>query len=142
MATDTMVKIDEREDAELLSAIAESRDAAAFNEIFDRHQRAAFNLALHLASGREGAEEIVQEGMLRVWTAAASYRGEGNVKSWLLKIVAREALKFMKSQRRKQKEMEREIKREGRDKTLPEDETSNELIDALRERLNQLPLLE
>jgi RNA polymerase sigma-70 factor, ECF subfamily len=129
------------DDAHLLSLIAHQRDAAAFDDLFKRHEKAAFSLAYHLTGKREAAEETVQEAMLKVWTAAGSYRGEGNVRSWLLKIVAREGIKTIKQVRRKQKEMTREAVRETRH-SEPADAAYAEMASAVRQKLNSLPELE
>lgn len=83
----------ETDDRALLRAIAEQRDRAAFAELFARHQQAAYNLARHLMSSRDAAEDVVQEALLRIWANADSFRGDGSVRSWLLRIVARECIR-------------------------------------------------
>lgn len=89
-----------RSDEDLVLAIARSRDRDAFLELFNRHQQAAYNLACHISGTRTLGEEAVQEAMLRLWTSARTFRPEGNARSWLLRIVAREALRSAKGQRR------------------------------------------
>lgn len=89
-----------RSDEDLVIAIARLRDRDAFLELFNRHQQAAYNLACHISGTRTLGEEAVQEAMLRLWTSARTFRPEGNARSWLLRIVAREALRSVKGQRR------------------------------------------
>ena len=36
--------------------------------------------------GREGADDVAQETFLKAWRMAASYRGEGSYRAWLLRI--------------------------------------------------------
>ncbi|MCK6472587.1 MAG: RNA polymerase sigma factor [Planctomycetes bacterium] len=81
------------EDRALMRAVAEDRDRKAFARLFERHQTDAYNLARHLSPTREAAEDAVQEAMLRAWTSAATFRTDGSVRSWLLRIVAREAIR-------------------------------------------------
>jgi RNA polymerase sigma factor (sigma-70 family) len=38
------------------------------------------------AGGREGADDIAQETFLKAWRLAASWRGEGSYRGWLLRI--------------------------------------------------------
>ncbi len=75
-------------DSELLSAIAQNRDAQAFTEFFNRYQKQAYNLAYHLTRKPDLAEEALQECMLRIWTGSATFRSEGSARSWMLRIVA------------------------------------------------------
>lgn len=91
---------DLRSDQDLVQAIAGSRDRDAFTELFSRHQQAAFNLACYITGSRTLGEEAVQEAMLRLWTSAKTFMPMGNARTWLLRIVVREALRSIKSQRR------------------------------------------
>ncbi len=55
------------------------------------HLDAAYNLARWLVRDPHGAEDVVQEAMLRALTYFASFRG-GNARAWLLQIVRTTAL--------------------------------------------------
>lgn len=87
-------------DIELLRAATESGDREAFNELYHRYERAAYNLALHLTGKPDLAEDALQEAMLRVWKYANTLRRDGNVRAWILRIVARAALEISKRRRR------------------------------------------
>ncbi|HYF50393.1 MAG TPA: sigma-70 family RNA polymerase sigma factor, partial [Planctomycetota bacterium] len=117
------------------------RDRKAFDELFERHQRAAYSLALHITGDPEAAEENVQEAMLKVWLSASSFRAEGTVRSWLLRIVARESLKTLKSARRKQTAMDLDFDQLPTSAAV-EDPAESELSQALRDKLQTLPALE
>lgn len=82
-------------DEALLAEIAGARDEAAFRELYARYEPKAYNLARYLtgSGGTDAAEDAVQESMLRVWTAAATFKHGGSVRSWILRIVARESLR-------------------------------------------------
>lgn len=129
------------DDAELIERIASDRDKAAFEELFERHRNDAFNIACHITGSPTLAEDVVQDAMLRVWLSAQSFRGEGNARGWILKVVAREGLKKL---RRRRKESEREAQEPERRRTLPvrgESERSEreELLTGLRELVGELP---
>src|SRR5262245_39790704 len=84
-----------REDHELLKAIAENRDRAAFEELVQRHEEKAFRLALSMSGSYEAAQDILQESLLRVWKSAATFQSEkGQGHQWLMRIVARECLQY------------------------------------------------
>lgn len=94
----------ERDDVELLGAIAARRDSEAFAALLQRYETPAYNLALRLTQNPESAEEIVQEAMLRVWRFADTFRPDGNARGWILQIVARKSLEHLNKAKRRAKD--------------------------------------
>jgi RNA polymerase sigma-70 factor (ECF subfamily) len=90
-----------RDDATLLRAVAQERDKHAFDALVSRYENFLFSLAVHITGSTELAEETYQEAMMRVWSSAGSYRGEGVVKAWLVRIVVREGVRLSKSRKKK-----------------------------------------
>src|SRR5690348_2224710 len=85
-----------RDDASLLRLVATQRDEAAYSQLFARYERPVYSLAYMIVGNTKIAEEVVQEGMLKVWTGAGTFRVEEEgantcVKSWIMKIIARES---------------------------------------------------
>ena len=97
-------------DEDLISLVQEARDSVAFATLYDRHSRAAYSLAYRMMGERQAAEDIVQDALLKVWRAAASYRAErGSVRTWVLSIVHNRAidqLRSLASRRRTQERVE------------------------------------
>lgn len=89
----------DREDAALLTAVAERRDRTAFEKLYARYEMRAYSLALHLTGNADRAAEAVQEALLRVWTHAPNFRVDGNARGWILRIVARESLRTARQHR-------------------------------------------
>lgn len=116
-----------------LVAVARSRDRAAFARIFEHYKDRAYNLAFHITGRAESAEEAVQEAMLRVWTAATTFK-PGNADGWVLRIVARESLKVLRTRKKDRKEMaiEREREHAPRETAPGEDLERDELLAGLR----------
>ena len=84
-------------DEDLIS-LAEGGDAGAFAVLYDRHSRAAYSLAYRMMGERQGAEDLVQEGFLKAWRAAGSYRAErGSVRTWILSIVHNRGIDQLRS---------------------------------------------
>ena len=75
-----------KSDAELMSALA-GGDMAALGELVRRHQQKAFALAFRMLQRRDQAEDVVQEGFLRVCRAAPRYRPQARFTTWLYRIV-------------------------------------------------------
>jgi RNA polymerase sigma-70 factor (ECF subfamily) len=65
---------------------AAAGDASAFDEIVRRHQAAVYRFARAVSGSREAAEDLLQETFLAAWKAAATYRAEASLRTWLLTI--------------------------------------------------------
>lgn len=64
----------------------------AFQEIYRRYSRLVYGYGLRLLKDRASAEDSAQEVWIRIVRLAASYRGEGQLKSWLLTVTRNMAM--------------------------------------------------
>lgn len=76
----------ENRDAELIRQSV-AGDPNAFGELVARHGAAAFRFARAIAGSDSAAEDALQEAFLAAWRGARTFRGETNVRNWLLTIV-------------------------------------------------------
>jgi RNA polymerase sigma-70 factor (ECF subfamily) len=82
---------EERDDATLLAAhVAGDRDA--FGELFRRHRHRLWSVAIRVLGDREEAADAVQDAMVSAYRAAASFRGEAAVSTWLHRVVVNACL--------------------------------------------------
>lgn len=81
----------ERSDAELLAAHV-AGDRYAFEELFLRHQRQLYRLAVLSSRNREDAADALQDAMLKAHRNAARFRHDCTVGSWLYRIVVNACL--------------------------------------------------
>jgi RNA polymerase sigma factor (sigma-70 family) len=129
------------DDVKLLSLIAAQRDEAAFSEIYARYKRPAYSLALSILGDAKVAEEAVQEGMVRIWSSAKTFRmdvgiGPPNPKAWILKIIARESSRVLLRRKKRSKEISQQI--DVADTRSDDPTESTELAQALRQSLLEL----
>jgi len=73
-------------------ARAAAGDGAAFERLMRRHNRLLYRTARAILKDDAEAEDAVQEGYLRAWRALGSFRAESRFSTWLVRIVANEAL--------------------------------------------------
>jgi RNA polymerase sigma factor (sigma-70 family) len=73
---------------------------AEFKQNIVPHLGAAYNLAHLLSRDADGAQDIVQEALIRAYRRFAGYRGE-NARAWILKIVRNCSYDWLMSRRRK-----------------------------------------
>lgn len=76
-------------------------EAAAWDELFDRHYAAAGRFVFQLAPEftREDVEEICQETFLAVIKNLDSFRGHSQFQTWLFRVAANKARDFQERQR-------------------------------------------
>ncbi|GAA5144519.1 RNA polymerase sigma factor SigM [Pseudonocardia eucalypti] len=84
--TDVPTADDQRTDGELLHAHL-AGDRYAFGELVERHRRVLWSVAVRAMDSAEDAAEAVQDGLLRAHQGAVGFRGEANVRNWLVRIV-------------------------------------------------------
>jgi RNA polymerase sigma-70 factor (ECF subfamily) len=83
------------EDRELIQ-LAQKGDQAAFRKLVERHQRAAFTIAVGLVRDENDARELVQEAFLRVHRGLAAFQNNSSFFTWLYRIVTNLSIDFMR----------------------------------------------
>ncbi|MCK6470292.1 MAG: sigma-70 family RNA polymerase sigma factor [Planctomycetes bacterium] len=138
----------EPSDIELLRRIVAEQDRDGFRVLYGRHEAAAFSLALHVTGEEAVAEEAVQDAMVRVWKYAKAFdEKKGTVRTWLLRIVARQSMERIMAERKRRREHaeDEEIlqNRAGAGASAAEaDAERGELLGALRAVVGRLPVPE
>jgi len=97
-------------DPRVAAALAGDRAAASalLLELLPRIR----NLIRYLLRGDESVDDIAQEAMIAILRGLPSFRGEGSLRAWADRIVARVALGWVRRDRR-QKSLERESVAQG-----------------------------
>lgn len=73
-------------------------DRAAMRRLYDAYSGLAFATALRYVPNRDDASDILQDAFVKIFQSIGSYeyRGEGMLRSWVTRIVANEALAFIR----------------------------------------------
>lgn len=92
-----------RTDEELLQAACGGEDGA-FHELVDRHGERLFHLACSLVGAPADAEDVVQETLMGAYRGMRSFEGRSTVKTWLTRILMRQAARWHRRRGRRRDE--------------------------------------
>lgn len=88
-------------DSELVEK-ARAGDPSAFHELVDRYAGFLFALAVSLSGNAADAEDMVQETFAGAFRGVAAFEGRASVKTWLARILIRQAARYHRTARRRQ----------------------------------------
>ena len=83
-----------------LIAEIEAGSDLAFDRLMRRYRRLVFRVAYGFTGDRESALDVMQETFLKVHTRLPGFRGEGQLRNWIVRIAANEALNWNRSSSR------------------------------------------
>jgi RNA polymerase sigma-70 factor (ECF subfamily) len=89
------------DDAELISRFR-SGDAAAFNDIVDRHERRVFAIAIRICRHHEDARDVTQDVFVTALRALRSFRGDAQLSTWLHRVTVNASLDLVRKRQRRE----------------------------------------
>ena len=115
-------------------------------ELYDRHARPIYSLAMRILGDATEAEDIVQDVFSQAWTQAARYSASrGAVGAWLLTLARSRAIDRLRAKRARPGEVSDErVAGQLVDAGPPVDSLvlSSEQVARVRAALDELPLLQ
>ena len=95
------------DDRGLVDAVLDG-DRDAFRLLVEREQVAVYRACLRILGRPHDAEDVAQESMVMAYRALGTYRGDGPLGGWLLRIATRQAFRRL-GQRRETAELPVEL---------------------------------
>jgi RNA polymerase sigma-70 factor, ECF subfamily len=86
---------------EVLVPRARAGDNAAREELFQRHRGDSYRVAYRLLGHEQDALDVVQESMLKAFSALGDFDGRSGFRTWLLRIVTNTALDWGRRRKRR-----------------------------------------
>src|SRR5438876_1490512 len=92
------------DDEATLVAWVASGDANALEQLYARHSRDVYSLALRLLTDGPAAEEVVQETFLKLWRQPSAYQpSRGRLLPWLLGVAHHHAVDLLRRRQLEQR---------------------------------------
>jgi len=86
-------------DPELIAEI-HAGSLVAFERLVRRYERLVYKVALGFTADPQAALDVAQNVFLRIHAKLPSYRGEGELRSWILRLVMNESMNWNRAQKR------------------------------------------
>jgi RNA polymerase sigma-70 factor (ECF subfamily) len=91
------------DETSLVAAVANG-DARALEQLYERHSRGVYSLALRLLTDGPAAEEVVQETFLKLWRQPGAYQpSRGRLLPWLLGVAHHHAVDLLRRRQLEQR---------------------------------------
>jgi RNA polymerase sigma-70 factor, ECF subfamily len=87
-------------------------EVEAFRPLVARYQRVTFSVALRMLGSRADAEDVTQQAFVDAFNALDTFQSEGRTRAfstWLLRIAVNRSKDVLKSKRRTEEPLEREV---------------------------------
>lgn len=85
---------------ELMLAGSIKNNAAAQEELYNRFSPRMLGVCYRFAKNREDAEDMLQEGFIKVFTQLHQYRNEGALEGWVRRIVVHTCINILKKNKK------------------------------------------
>lgn len=124
-------------DEELVKGCIE-KNPAAQRLLFERFSRKMMGICIRYADRREEADDMLQNGFIKVFEKIETFRGSGSLEGWIRKIVMNESLTYL----RQNKTMQMNIDIEDAKYLVPGNNHVGENINEkdLLKMIQQLPI--
>src|ERR1700750_1879346 len=84
---------------EALVEEAKSGDHAAFEELWERHTKRAFNTAYRIIRSQDDAEDVIQDAWMKAYVHLNTFDGRAKFSTWLIRIVINSGLMTLRRRR-------------------------------------------
>lgn len=85
-------------DAIALATACCKGERRAQRRLWEQYRSRMYGVCLRFAGRQEEAEDMLQEGFVRVYQHICQYRGEGSLEGWIRRVIVRTCLQMLQQQ--------------------------------------------
>lgn len=108
------------EETELIESCKKA-DVSAMKVIYEKYYRIMFGICLRYVRNKADAEDLVQDGFMKIFKDIGTFQGRGSFEGWMKKVMINSSLSYLRKPR---KEIETENFADFSDADYPNDEAS------------------
>src|SRR5512145_3075525 len=87
-------------DEAIIQLIQAGREQEAFERLVTAYRRRVFGLAYSILRDRAAAEDLAQEGFVKLWQSLPKYDGRAQLSTWIYAITRNAAVSALRARRR------------------------------------------
>ncbi|MBN8719097.1 RNA polymerase sigma-70 factor, ECF subfamily [Hydrobacter penzbergensis] len=109
-------------------------DSAAQRELYNRFSPKMLSVCYRFAQSREDAEDMLQEGFIKVFTQIHTFQNKGAFEGWIRRIVVHTCINFLKKNKKFNERVDLDYATmvEVREETIPSIMQARQIIECIR----------
>ena len=109
-------------------------DAAAQRELYNRFSPKMLSVYYRFAQSREDAEDMLQEGFIKVFTQIHTFQNKGAFEGWIRRIIVHTCINFLKKNKKFNESVDLDYANtlQVREETIPSMMQARQIIECIR----------
>jgi len=115
-----------------------NNDPSAQRELYNRYSPKMLSVCYRFGNSREDAEDMLQEGFIKIFTQIHTFQNKGAFEGWIRRIIVHTCINFLKKNKKFSNniDLEQADYLEVKEETMPSVMQARQIIECIR----QLPL--
>jgi RNA polymerase sigma-70 factor (ECF subfamily) len=109
-------------------------DPVAQRELYNRYSPKMLSVCYRFAQSREDAEDMLQEGFIKVFTQIHTFQNKGAFEGWIRRIIVHTCINFLKKNKKFNESLDLEYAGalEAKEETIPSIMQARQIIECIR----------
>jgi RNA polymerase sigma-70 factor (ECF subfamily) len=111
-----------------------TNDPVAQRELYNRYSPKMLSVCYRFGQNREDAEDMLQEGFIRVFTQIHSFRNSGSFEGWIRRIIVHTCINFLKKHKKFNESLDLAyvVNIQVREETVPSLMLARQVVECIR----------
>ncbi|TAG30287.1 MAG: sigma-70 family RNA polymerase sigma factor [Sphingobacteriia bacterium] len=109
-------------------------DPTAQRELYNRYSPKMLSVCYRFSNSREDAEDILQEGFIKIFTQINSFQNKGAFEGWVRKIIVHTCINFLKKNKKFKEsiDLDQATYLEVKEETMPSIMQARQVVECIR----------